>query len=195
MRSSFSFTCQLPSFDLKKRFLLSSCLMAELELYQWLPCCLVTLHRRCNAISQCERVVAKVCRGSNTHSFTLWHRKPELLGIRGMKAKVNHIISSKRKKSFDNKKQNPQNCLFGPFSLVCFVSCELNHRCLWRKWETFIPAYLFQDGFSLRWLVSKAAQEELGQLDGEIGEEGKVSDNIRHDALSNKTQITSLLKK
>lgn len=44
-------------------------------------------------------------------------------------------------------------------------------------------AHLFQDFFSLRWLVGKAAQEELSQLDGEVGEECKVSHNIRGDAL------------
>lgn len=44
-------------------------------------------------------------------------------------------------------------------------------------------AHLFQNFFSLLRLVGKAAQKELSQLDGEVGEESKVSYNIRGDAL------------
>lgn len=43
---------------------------------------------------------------------------------------------------------------------------------------TFRAPYLFQDGFSHRWLVGKAAQEELSQLDCEVRKEGKVLHNI-----------------
>lgn len=39
-------------------------------------------------------------------------------------------------------------------------------------------SHLFHDFLSLRRLVGKAAQEELSQLDGEVGEERKVSYNI-----------------
>lgn len=42
----------------------------------------------------------------------------------------------------------------------------------------FCRAYLFRDGFPLWRLVCKAAQEELSQLDGEVGKEGEVSYDI-----------------
>lgn len=42
----------------------------------------------------------------------------------------------------------------------------------------FCAPYLFQDGFPHRRLVGKAAQEELSQLDREVGKEGEVSYNI-----------------
>lgn len=44
-------------------------------------------------------------------------------------------------------------------------------------------SHLFDGFLSLRRLVGKATQEELSQLDGEVGEECKVSYNIRGDAL------------
>lgn len=50
-------------------------------------------------------------------------------------------------------------------------------------WDTFSSAYLFQDSLSFRRLVGKTAQEELGQLDCEVGEEGKVSYDVRGNAL------------
>lgn len=95
---------------------------------------------------------------------------------------VNHIISSKREKCLDNKSWKPQDSCSGVF----FPGYWIGVHGFWRKWDTFSSAYLFQDGFSLWRLVSKTAQEELGQLDREIGEEGEVSYNIRGDALRNK---------
>lgn len=95
---------------------------------------------------------------------------------------VNHIISSKREKRLDNRSWKPQDSCSG-----IFLSWVLDRSgSFWRKWDTFSSAYLFQDGFSLRRLVSKTAQEELGQLDCEVGEEGEVSYNVRRDALWNK---------
>lgn len=47
----------------------------------------------------------------------------------------------------------------------------------------FCAPHLFQDGFSHRWLVGKAAQEELSQLDCKVGKEGEVSYDIWGETL------------
>lgn len=47
----------------------------------------------------------------------------------------------------------------------------------------YLCAYLFRDGFSIWRLVGEAAQEELSQLDCEVGEESEVSYNIGGNAL------------
>lgn len=58
-----------------------------------------------------------------------------------------------------------------------------NHKIAARA---FCSPYLFQDGFPHRRLVGKAAQEELSQLDCEVGKEGKISYNIWGKTLQKK---------
>lgn len=58
--------------------------------------------------------------------------------------------------------------------------------------DAFFSAYLFQVGFSLWGLVSKAAKKQLCHLDCEVGEEGEVPNNVWGDALWNKVHMTGL---
>lgn len=70
---------------------------------------------------------------------------------------------------------------------------EVNHICSPKRekcldisfGDAYSQAYLFQDSLPLRRLVSKTTQEELRQLDCEVGEEGEVSHNIRGNTLWN----------
>lgn len=104
---------------------------------------------------------------------------------RGRREEVNHIISSKREKCLDNKSWKPQDSCPGIF----FPGYWMGVDSFWHKWDKFLSAYLLQDGFSLWRLVSETTQEELGQLDCEVGEEGKVSYNIRGNTLWKKKKL------
>lgn len=139
-----------------------------------------------------EWVALMVCRRTTTNTHTHSHsphRKPKALKWEWERKEGGRWITSfppKGKSVWTTKVTKPQDSCSGIF----FPGYWIGVDGFWRKWDTFSSAYLFQDGFSLWRLVSKTAQKELGQLDCEVGEEGKISYNIRGNALwNNRTHI------
>lgn len=166
MSGSFPMTCQLLSINA----LFS---VSEICMKPWLRCCVVTdsMSSSTNVRMLCwwyageEQIHWK---DSRTQLSQEAKNSGVRFGAEGGRV-VNHIMSSKREKCLRNRSWKPRDSHSSVF---------LQH--------TVSPSYLFQDGFPLRRLVSKTTQEELSQLDCEVGEEGEVSYNIGGNALWNK---------